>query len=123
MEHAIRVAREALGAKAVALNPGPSLVDWQTHGIEQDAMLAHLRQRGAENCEAAREYLEAVGVPCRVVVQLGEPAEEIVREALANGCDRIIVGRGGHWAIAGFVLHSAALKVTHLSELPVTLVK
>lgn len=54
---------------------------------------------------------------------LGEPAETIVREALANSCAGIIVGTSGHGAIAGFVLDLAAPKVTHLSELPVTLVK
>jgi len=68
VEHAIRAVREALGAKAVPLNAGPSLVDWQTHRIAQDAILAHLRQRGAVGCEAARELLETAGVPCRVVV-------------------------------------------------------
>lgn len=122
-EHAIRLAREASGSEAVLLNVEPSPVDWQTRHIEQDVIVAHLRQRGVETCEPARKLFEDARIPCRVVVQLGEPAETIVREALANGCDLIVMGTRGHGAIPGLALGSVALKVVHLSERPVTLVK
>jgi nucleotide-binding universal stress UspA family protein len=122
-EHAIRLAREASGSEAVLLNVEPSPIDWQTHRIEQDVVVAHLRQHGAETCESARKLLEDAGIPFSVVVQLGEPAQTIVQQAQTNGCDLIVMGTRGHGAIPGLALGSVALKVVHLSELPVTLVK
>ena len=70
-EHAIRLAREASGSEAVLLNVEPSPIDWQTHRIEQDVVVAHLRQHGAETCESARKLLDDAGIGARPLGVLG----------------------------------------------------
>ena len=53
---------------------------------------------------------------------VGPVADEIVRKAQEIGADAIVMGTHGHGRLAGILIGSIALKVLHLSPIPVTLV-
>jgi nucleotide-binding universal stress UspA family protein len=54
---------------------------------------------------------------------LGDPAPTIVAYARRHRCSQIILGNRGHGTLKGLLVGSVALKVIHLSDVPVTLVK
>ena len=61
-----------------------------------------------------KEMLSLVDKP---IIQYG------VEEAMNSGCDQIIMGSHGRTALGGLLLGSVAMKVLHLTDIPVTLVK
>jgi nucleotide-binding universal stress UspA family protein len=54
---------------------------------------------------------------------IGNAAEKIVKRAEELGCDGIVIGTQGRGAIGSLLMGSVAIKVVHLTTLPVTLVK
>lgn len=129
-EHALRavahVARLHEGRGEVSvhlLNVEPAPVEWQTHGLESEAVRDHLRSLGERKLEAARELLRRAGLPHEASVLLGDPAPSIARAAKDLGCDEIVMGTRGLGSVTGLVLGSVATKVVHLVDFPVTLVK
>lgn len=65
------------------------------------------------------EQAKRIGVPCETVhVQDQFPAEGIVAEAKARGCDLIIMASHGRRGIAKFVLGSQATRVLAHSTVP-----
>jgi nucleotide-binding universal stress UspA family protein len=110
-----------LRVRLVTVEPKP--VDWQMHGMERDAALAHLKALGERRLESARAILDAAGITYEATVELGEPAETIVRVAAEAGCDQIVMGTRGLGTVRSLVLGSVATKVVHLAGVPVTLVK
>jgi nucleotide-binding universal stress UspA family protein len=64
---------------------------------------------------------EKVRVQQEMVV--GMPAIEIARMAEAQGADEIVMGTRGMGGVKGLFMGSVAMKVVHLSNVPVTLVK
>ena len=53
----------------------------------------------------------------------GEPAEQIVETAKAQGVDQIVMATHARSATGAWVLGSVAQRVVHLAPMPVTLVK
>ena len=53
---------------------------------------------------------------------VGNPAAVIAKRAEELGCDGIVMGTQGRSAMGSVVMGSVALKVVHLTNLPVTLV-
>lgn len=70
----------------------------------------------------ASRLLDTANVRHRLATQLGEPADEIVRAAEANGIGEIVMGSRGLSQLAGVALGSVAYKVIHRTALPITLV-
>jgi nucleotide-binding universal stress UspA family protein len=79
----------------------------ESHAV-LDPILARVRERGR---------------PCRCRLMEGEIAETIARVAQAEHCQCIIMGTRGLGAIASLVMGSVAMKVVHLVDVPVTLIK
>jgi nucleotide-binding universal stress UspA family protein len=73
--------------------------------------------------ERARARLEGGGFAVRGVVGRGEPAEVIIEQARALGCDLIAMATHGQGAIKRAVLGSVAEKVRHATDVPLLLVK
>ena len=69
--------------------------------------------------EAAME----AGVAYTSEILIGNAAEKIVKRAEELGCDGIVIGTQGRGAIGSLLMGSVAMKVVHLTTLPVTLVK
>ena len=58
-----------------------------------------------------------------VIVKIGNPMEEIIKEADHKGYDMIIMGAHGHGAIAGAVMGSVSRRVVRRSTTPVMVVR
>jgi nucleotide-binding universal stress UspA family protein len=120
---AARLHKECGGCEVHLLTAEPSPREWQTRGMEPEAIRSHLRFLANESSAGARAILDAQGVPHTTHFQLGDPAQAIVAEAERLGCDLVVMGTRGLGSLGGLLLGSVASKVLHLSRLPVTLVK
>lgn len=104
-------------------NIEPEPVAWQTHGMEPEAIDAHLSAVGHHAVRSAQEILKAAGVAYHTHLARGDVAQSIVALADKLGCDTIAMGTHGLGAIAGLAMGSVTRKVLHLSRVPVVCVK
>jgi nucleotide-binding universal stress UspA family protein len=121
--HVVKLHQELGGVHVQLVNVEPEPIEWQTHGLEREAVEDHLRVLAERKLQAARALLEKAGVPHETRVILGEPAPAIAKAAKDLGCGDIVMGTRGLGSVAGLVMGSVAMKVVHLTDLPVTLVK
>lgn len=89
-----------------------------------------LRLRESDEIRRDREYLDrvsaelnAAGIVTEALLASGEPAEEITRAAVREGCDLIAMATHGHRIVADVILGSVASAVRHRSLVPVLLVR
>lgn len=71
----------------------------------------------------ARDLLDAAGVKYTAYIKIGAIAEEITQLAEKLGCDQIVMGTHGRGAIGDLLMGSITLKVLHLAQIPILLVK
>ena len=83
----------------------------------------YYREEGEERLAAAREKLEATGIPYITHILVGQIAESLVEKAAATRCDLVYIGSRGMSDLGKALLGSTATKVLNLSNLPVLLVK
>ena len=88
-----------------------------------DQLSAQHLATGAQLLETARVLLDRAGVKHVEAVRTGEPAGCIADYAREYHCDAVVMGTRGLGPVAGLVLGSVAMKVVHLLDIPVTLVK
>jgi len=75
-------------------------------------------------CEETRSKLS--GYPFlmeKIIVQIGNPVEEILEETEKKGYDLVVMGAHGHGAIAGAVMGSVSRRVVRRCKIPVLLVR
>lgn len=105
------------------LNVQPAAIPYQTRGIAKETIEAIAQEHGADLTLAARESLQTAGLDYSWAILQGEPAHVIVAAAEERDCDTIVMGSRGLGTVAGLFLGSVAIKVLHLSSVPVVLVK
>ncbi|SDI48598.1 universal stress protein [Propionivibrio dicarboxylicus] len=71
----------------------------------------------------ARALLDAAGLTYTVHARIGAIAEEISQLADELGCDQIVMGTHGRGALGDLLMGSITLKVLHLAQIPILLVK
>jgi len=71
----------------------------------------------------ARDKLVAAGLKPELHVLVGDPASAITEFADSHACSQILIGTRGHSGLAGTLLGSVAMKVVHLSSVPVLLIR
>lgn len=71
----------------------------------------------------AEKRLSRMRVKYSTEAREGDAATVIARRAKALRCDSIVMGTRGLGRIASLIMGSVAIKVVHLTSLPVTLVK
>lgn len=71
----------------------------------------------------AERLVRRSGLPYSKAVLTGPIPQTIALQARKLGCDAIVMGTKGMTAIANLLMGSTAMKVVHLSRLPVTLIK
>ena len=90
--------------------------------VEDDAVVRE-KQLGRRLLEKELGILEAPGIPHEWSVEIGDPAEEIVRVANETSRDMIAIGSHGLGALASLVLGSVATRVVRMRRIPVLLFK
>lgn len=78
---------------------------------------------GLKALASARAKLDAAKVPYIFHIGVGDPAHVIVHYAHEKKCEQIFMGSRGLGSIAGLLLGSVTIKVIHLSDVPILLVK
>jgi nucleotide-binding universal stress UspA family protein len=77
----------------------------------------YYQEEGEQALAEAKKLLERAGLPYETRVLVGDPAEELSKQAMKAACDVIYVGTPAKW------IGSTANKVMNTSEVPVLLVK
>jgi len=104
-------------------NVQPKPIEWQTHGMEKEAINNHLEVDAHLAMKAVLHVLNEEQIPHQTHVKLGDPAETLVALAEELGCDHIVMGTRGLGAVSGIVLGSVTRKVLHLANVPVLCIK
>ena len=104
-------------------NVEPEPVAWQTHGMEEQAIEAHLTSRAHQSMKSAKEILKAAGLQHHTHVARGDVSQALLALADKLRCDTIVIGTRGLGAVSGIALGSVTRKVLHLTHLPVICVK
>ena len=81
------------------------------------------REEGEISLAPAQHRLAAAGVEYRAEVLIGAVAASLNLHAEKTGCCMIVVGTHGRGSAAQVLLGSVATAVTHLSKVPVLLVR
>jgi nucleotide-binding universal stress UspA family protein len=122
--HVAGIAVMAKGLEVHLANVQPLGDDWMVRRTIKPEELVKMEREWSESALApARTILKAAGVVCVDHVAQGEIAPTIARLVEELGCDQIVMGTRGHSALGDLLLGSVAVKVLHLTKVPVTLVK
>jgi nucleotide-binding universal stress UspA family protein len=91
--------------------------------VNRDTIATFHQEEGMKVLRRATRKLDAAGVKYEYHIGLGEPAETIAAYAKKQRCDQILMGTRGMGSVSNLVLGSVAMKVIHLTSVPVLLVK
>lgn len=106
------------------VNVQPLGDDWMVRRMIKPEELTRMEQVwGEEAIASSRAILQKAGITCVEHKVQGDVARTLVQLAVDLGCDQIVMGTQGRTALGDLVLGSVAIKVLHLSKVPVTLVK
>ena len=83
-----------------------------------------IRSRLEKFCEETKDELSSCPFLMEeVIVKIGNPVEEIIREVDQNDYDLVVMGAHGHGALAGAVVGSVSRRVLRRSKTPVLVVR
>ncbi len=91
--------------------------------VDYEQLKKYHQEEGLKALSSVRAKLDAAKVPYVFHIGVGDPAPVIVQYAQEKHCDQIFIGSRGLGSIAGMLLGSVTIKVIHLSEVPVLLMK
>jgi nucleotide-binding universal stress UspA family protein len=72
---------------------------------------------------AAREFLDAEGIPYEVHCRMGDPASQIIDHLAESAIAAVVMGTRGHGLMGNLLLGSVASRVVRYAQVPVTLIK
>jgi nucleotide-binding universal stress UspA family protein len=118
----------------IVLNTQPEPQQWRMRGygwFHREAIHDRLiNDLGRRSVESAGQHLDAAGIPRKDRIELGEPSKTIVRCALEEDCDMIVLaerdaGTFRRWLMrtAGVSIASVASIVIQFSHIPVVVVR
>ena len=90
--------------------------------LSKEAAEVELAHRGLDAAARARAALDAAGLPWRLHVTMGDPAENIIDRAGQLRVTGIVIGSRGVGNIEGLLFGSVAYKVIHLARVPILVV-
>jgi len=83
-----------------------------------------IRRRLVNFCEETKAALPSCPfIMQEVIVEIGNPVEEIIREVNKNGYDMVVMGAHGHGAIADAVMGNVSRRVIRRCRKPVLVVR
>jgi nucleotide-binding universal stress UspA family protein len=123
VDFAIKMATQDPGSSLVLLN----VQNISAMALAGAAMTGDLQetasQASGEALDEAIGKLEAAGAVFKTLLRTGQAAETIVQVAREEDVQHIVMGTRGLGHIQGLLLGSVAMKVIHLAQVPVTLIK
>ena len=123
--YALRLAKESgpIELHLLTVQPEPNVYGEVQVYITHERMAQLQRQHSEDILAPAVAAAKKAGVVHESEIIVGNSAAVIAKRAEELGCDGIVMGTqdGMRWAVS--LMGSVALKVIHLTNLPVTLVK
>ena len=90
--------------------------------LSKEAAETELARKGLEATARARATLDAQGLPWRLHVAMGDPAECILELVQKLNVIDVVIGSRGLGNLEGLLLGSVSYKVMHLARIPVVVV-
>lgn len=81
------------------------------------------QEEGKTALAGAMRKLDAAGIPYHYHIGVGHEAEVICHYVKEKACDQIVMATRGMGAVSNLLLGSVAMKVIHMSTVPVLLVR
>ena len=95
-----------------------------TEFVSQQQLDSYHHDEGIKDLASARAKLDAAKVPYQFHIGVGEePAAVIAHYAQDKKCDQVVMGTRGLSSVAGILLGSVTIKLIHLVDIPILLVK
>ncbi|HKA44581.1 MAG TPA: universal stress protein [Burkholderiales bacterium] len=91
--------------------------------LSRDMVAKFQQEEGMKALRPVMSKLDAAKVKYQRHIGAGDPAETISGYAKEHGCDLVFMGTRGMGSVSNLVLGSVAMKVIHLTPVPVLLVK
>jgi nucleotide-binding universal stress UspA family protein len=125
LDYALKLAKNSsrIELHIVTVQPEPNVYGEIQVYVTEEHMAQLQRQHSKDILDPALEAARDAGVAYTSEILIGNTAEKIVKRAEELGCDGIVIGTQGRGAIGSLLMGSVAIKVVHLTRLPVTLVK
>ena len=123
LDFAIEMARPSAGASLVLLNVQTISASEATSAAMGSDWQDTASRASAGALEQAVKKCEDGSIRFSTLIKTGLVAEAIAQVARDEGIDRIVTGTRGLGSIQGLLLGSVAMKVVHLAEVPITLIK
>ena len=120
-DNALRAVNHAARQVAAMSSSAVCLIHAQPW-LSKEAAESVLAHRGLSATARARTILDVAGLPWRLYVTLGDPAECIIDQATRLNANSIVIGSRGLNALESLVFGSVAYKVVHRSPVPVIVV-
>jgi nucleotide-binding universal stress UspA family protein len=123
LDYAIEMASQNPGTSFVLLNV-QNISAMELAGTEMGSDWEETAsQASAKALKEAVGKSEAASIVFKTIVRTGQPAQAIARVAREEDVKHIVMGSRGLGSIQGLLLGSVAMKVIHLAEVPITLIK
>jgi nucleotide-binding universal stress UspA family protein len=125
LQYALRLAKEIgrVELHIVTAHPEPNVYGEIQVYVSEEHMAQLQRQHAESILVPAAEATRKAGVAYASEILIGNAAPVIVKRAEELGCDGIVMGTQGRGAVGSLLMGSVAIKVVHLTKLPVTLIK
>lgn len=91
--------------------------------VETEAMIESGRRQCEKVLEVAKARLSGEALQTAFRVAIGQPAEQIVRDAEAHAIDHVVVGHRGHTLFERWLIGSVARQVIAYAPCAVTVVR
>ena len=123
LDFAIEMARPSAGASLVLLNVQTISASEATSAAMGSDWQDTASRASAGALEQAVKKCEDGSIRFSTLIKTGLVAEAIAQVARDEGINHIVMGTRGLGSIQGLLLGSVAMKVVHLAEVPITLIK
>ena len=122
-DHALTMAMQLAGvlkARLTLLHVVQNLIMPSPHtGIGLAQYLDEVEAQAQQSLSECAQRVQAAGLICETVTQLGSPFQAIIDHATEQQVDLIVMGTHGHTGLQHILLGSVAERVVRLSPCPV----
>lgn len=111
-------------ARVHLLHVQPIIDAWEvTSHLGKDDIARFYASGSQAVLDAAAAVAKEAGVDAERHAAVGDIATEVAAHVGHLGCDAIVMGTRGRGAVTSLLLGSTTMKVIHLAEVPITLIK
>ena len=112
------------GVRVQLVHVQPAIDAWEVRSHLGADDIARWHASGSQAVlDPAAALVTAAGIDVATHAIVGDVASEIAAQVTRLGCDSLVMGTRGLGPVQSLLLGSTAMKVIHLVEVPVTLIK